>query len=98
MANPSFSNLPEIEKAYQEWDRTATITNFKIACYLGIVLMPAGALLDHYVYPAEFLHFLGLRLFSSVLIAGFLLVLVTPFAHRYYRVLGVALAMLPSSF
>jgi signal transduction histidine kinase len=96
MANPSFSNLPEIEKAYQQWDRGATITNFKIACWIGIVLMPAGVVLDHFVYPE--ISFLKLRLLSSVLIGAFMLVLLTPFAHRHYRMLGVALAMLPSSF
>src|SRR3954451_11013068 len=98
MANTAFTNSSEIQESFQEWDRAATITNFKIACYIGIALMPAGAILDHFVYPARLIEFLELRLLSSVMIGLFLLVLLTPFAHRHYRVLGVALAMLPSSF
>ena len=66
MANTAFSNLPEIQKAYQEWDRGATITNFKIACWIGIVLMPAGALLDEFVYPNKLVEFLALRVLASV--------------------------------
>jgi signal transduction histidine kinase len=98
MNNTTFSNLPEIRKAYQEWDRSATIYNFKIACCLGIILMPGGAIIDHFVYPEQARLFLVLRLLCSVLVGAFLLVLLTPFARRYYRGLGVALAMLPSFF
>ena len=98
MRNGAVSSSPEIQQAFQEWDRGATIYNFKVACCLGIALMPAGAILDHFVYPGKVTEFLELRLLSSVLIACFLLVLLTPFARRHYRVLGVALAMLPSSF
>ncbi|MES1180717.1 MAG: HAMP domain-containing sensor histidine kinase, partial [Verrucomicrobiota bacterium] len=89
---------PEIQKAFQEWDQAATINNFKIACYLGLVLMPAGVVLDHFVYPNQVAEFLKLRLLADVLIAGFLLLLPTPFARKHYRTLGVALAMLPSTF
>lgn len=92
------SNLPEVEKAFQDYDRVATIYNFKIACCLGIVLMPAGVVLDYYVYNPLVGEFLKLRLFSSILIGAFLAVLLTPFAQKHYRFLGVALAMLPSSF
>src|ERR1041385_382647 len=98
MRSPTFSNLSEIAKAFQEYDRVATIYNFKVACALGIVLMPAGIVLDYFVYHSHLVRFLELRLISSVLIAAFLLVLLTPFAQKHYRFLGVALAMLPSSF
>ena len=98
MPSGTLSNLPEIQKAFQEWDRTATISNFKVACYLGLVLMPAGVVLDYAVYPEMVASFLRLRLISDVLIAFFLALLLTSFAKRHYRSLGVALAMVPSSF
>lgn len=98
MPKETFSNLPEIEKAYREWDRGATIYNFKVACVLGIFLMPAGIVLDYFVYPKMLVRFLELRLISSVMIAVFMGVLLTPFARKHYRVLGVALALLPTSF
>ena len=89
---------PEIQQAYQEWDRTETIYNFKVACCLGLILMPAGVVLDHFIYPDKVGEFLKLRLLSDVMIAAFLTLLLTPFAKRHYRFLGIALAMLPSSF
>jgi signal transduction histidine kinase len=98
MPNADLVNDQEIERAYQEWDRGATITNFKIACALGLVLMPAGILVDMIVYPEKVREFLWLRLLSDVLIGGFLALLLTDFAKRHTRLLGVALAMLPSSF
>jgi signal transduction histidine kinase len=88
----------QIRQAFQEYDRTATIYNFKVACCLGIVLMPAGILLDYFVYQQLVPEFLALRILSSVLIGVFLAVLLTPFARKHYRFLGVALAMLPSFF
>jgi signal transduction histidine kinase len=91
-------NSEEIRKAYQEWDQAATISNFKVACYLGLVLMPAGVMLDRFVYPKEVPEFLELRLLSDVFIAVFLLLLQTQAARKHYRALGVALAMVPSSF
>ena len=98
MAEREFQNLEEIQKAYLEWDRIATINNFRIACYIGLVLMPAGVIVDKFVYPDKVAEFLKLRLFSDVLIGGFLAILLTSYARKYYRVLGVALAMVPTSF
>jgi len=98
MPNETFSNLPDIEKAYREWDQGATIYNFKVACVLGIFLMPAGVVLDYFVYPKMLVEFIELRLISSVMIASFMGVLLTPFARKHYRVLGVVLALLPTSF
>ncbi len=98
MRSGTFSNLPEIEEAFQDWDRVATVSNFKVACYIGFILMPAGVILDHFVYPDKVTQFLRLRLLSDVFIAGFLALLLTPFAKKHYRSLGVALGMLPSSF
>ncbi len=28
-----------------------TVNNFKVACVIGMLLMPAGIILDYYVYP-----------------------------------------------
>ena len=98
MTPNSFSNLPAIRAAYQEWDRNATIKNFRVACVLGIILMPGGAFIDHFVYQEQSGLFMILRLVCSALVGCFMLILLTPFARRYYRVLGVALAMLPASF
>jgi signal transduction histidine kinase len=97
MYNVEF-NTPEIRKAFGEYDRAATITNFKVACAVGIVLMPAGFILDRFVYPNMVWKFLELRLICSVLIGAFLTTLLTAFGRKYYRIFGIVLFMLPASF
>ena len=88
----------EVHQAFAEYDRDVTINNFKVACVIGAILMPAGVSLDWYVYHNKWLPFLQLRLLCSVLIAVFLAVLLTTFGRRNYRYLGVTLFMLPASF
>jgi signal transduction histidine kinase len=96
----NLANPQELEQAYQEYDRQETISNFKVACALGFVLMPAGYMLDSFVYHelAIRFHFLELRLLCSLLIALFYLLLLTPLGRKYYRFQGVTLFMLPASF
>jgi two-component system, sensor histidine kinase PhcS len=93
----------EEEAAWKEHDRRETISNFKVACIIGMITMPAGVILDNAVYPdAHYpglaLQFLRLRFLSSVLIGVFLTVLLTPLGRKYYRFLGISLFMLPASF
>ncbi|MGA3268642.1 MAG: ATP-binding protein [Verrucomicrobiota bacterium] len=97
MPNASF-NDQEIRQAFAEHDRQVTVNNFKVACVIGMVLMPAGIILDKYVYPDKLSLFLELRLACSALIAIFLGILLAGFGHRNYRLLGVTLFMLPASF
>src|SRR6187399_662861 len=95
----SVANTKEIQDAYVDYVRQQAISNFKVACTLGFILMPAGAILDHFVYPGQTAHFfLALRLFSSVLIAIFYASLLTSFGRKYYRFQGVTLFMIPASF
>jgi signal transduction histidine kinase len=87
-----------VRDAYAEYDRHETINNFKVACTIGILLMPAGYVLDSFVYPTHAHDFLKLRLLCSALIGLFLAVLLTPLGRRFYRIMGVSLFMLPASF
>lgn len=97
MAEPALKT-PEVLQAFARYDRVETIQNFKVACILGMLLMPAGYVLDKHVYPDAAKYFLQLRLFSSVLIGAFLGVLLTKLGQRHYRLLGVTLFMIPASF
>ena len=94
----SIVNQAELEAEYVNYDRQQAINNFKVACLLGFVLMPAGTILDHWVYPEAAADFLKLRLLSSVLITVFFGILLTPLGRKYYRVQGVMLFMIPASF
>jgi signal transduction histidine kinase len=92
----------EISAAFEKYDRQVTISNFKVACPIGMLLMPLGILLDQAVYgkvdPLMVHEFLLLRLLCSLLIAVFLGILLTNFGRRHYRLLGITLFMLPASF
>jgi hypothetical protein len=88
----------EIRQAFAEYDREATVNNFKVACVIGMVLMPAGIILDKYVYPDKLGLFIQLRVACSALIAIFFGILLTPFGRLRYRTLGVTLFMIPASF
>jgi signal transduction histidine kinase len=94
----AWNSDPEIRKAYATYDRQQTISNFKVACIIGMVLMPAGFILDYEVYPKLAPMFLRLRFVCSFLIGLFLGVLLTRIGRRLYRYLGVSLFMLPASF
>jgi signal transduction histidine kinase len=97
----SFPYSPESLKAFGEYDREVTLSNIRIGCYLGMVLMPAGTLLDRHVYsgsPDLVEHFLQLRFLSSVLIGLFLGIVMTSWGRNHHRMLGVTLAMVPSFF
>lgn len=91
-------NSREIQLAFQEQERRRVISNIKVGCVIGILLMPAGHVLDLYQYPESSGKFLIARLISSVVIACFLGVLLTEWGTKHYRVLGVTLFMVPASF
>jgi two-component system sensor histidine kinase PhcS len=89
----------DVRKAFAEHDRDVTISNFKVACTIGALTMPAGVVLDKAMYPGELAEFfLQLRLVCAALILLFLGVLLTPFGRKHYRFLGVTLFILPASF
>lgn len=95
------TSTKEIVAAFQEQDREKAILNIKIGCVIGMVLMPAGRLLDVYTYPDPSLaqKFLVARFISAGLIGVFLgLLLLTKWGNSHYRFLGVTLFMVPASF
>ena len=96
MVNSSPNLTPETAAAFAAYDQKATFHNLKVACILGMLLMPLGVVLDYFVYPKLVFFFLLLRMGCSFLIGLFFGIVVTPFGQRHYRKLGVVLAMFPS--
>ena len=88
---------PQIRQAFERYDREVAISNFKVACLLGMVLVPSFSNIDYTVYPKLATQFLAVRLACSALIGAFLAVLLTQFGRRHYRFFGVTLLLLPSS-
>jgi signal transduction histidine kinase len=88
----------EIRRAFADYERQTILYNVQVGCLLGVILMPAGFILDTYVYPDLATHFLKLRFLCSLLIGVFWGVVRTPVGRQFPRSLGVLLAMFPASF
>ena len=94
----SAANSLEVQQAFAEYDRRVIINNVKVGCWIGMSLMPAGVILDYFVYREEVAYFFKLRLLCSLLIAIFWIVVDSSIGRRHSRILGVVLAMFPSFF
>ena len=86
---------PELSAAYLEDDRRQRVLHSKIGCVLALVLMPAGIMLDWFVYPEHLWALLGARLLCDVGVLVVVVLLFTSFGARHIRVLGIAWAILP---
>jgi signal transduction histidine kinase len=64
---PAMLALPEIKRAYASYTAEVRIRNSKVACALVMALMPAGFVLDSFVYHEARWYFLELRLLASAL-------------------------------
>ncbi|MGV3774461.1 MAG: ATP-binding protein [Verrucomicrobiales bacterium] len=95
-AEPSTAHA--MRQAYDSYDQQVTVANVERGCLLGMSLMPAGFVLDLFVYPDKALFFFGLRVLCSLFIGIFWAIVRTEFGRRHYRFLGVTLAMIPSFF
>lgn len=94
MSEASVHNGGVLE-AFAEYERRLTIENYRVACILGIVFMPAGVALDFFVYPRETWTFFKLRLLCSALLALVWSALRTRPGIRFYRLLGLIEVSLP---
>jgi signal transduction histidine kinase len=88
----------EIEVAFRAYDQEVALSNIRVGCVLGMVLMPLGVVLDQMVYPDMVREFLALRLASSVLIGIFLALVTTRIGQAHYRLFGLILLLIPASF
>jgi hypothetical protein len=88
----------EFEQAFISRERQDRIRSGKVACALVMFLMPAGVILDLWVYPERVREFFQLRLICSVVAASWWTLHQTSFGLRHYRLLGVPIAILPGFF
>jgi signal transduction histidine kinase len=86
------------KEAFFQYNRHFRIASFKVGCILVIGLMPAGFLLDCFVYPKEADLFLSLRLICSFLAMILWGLLNTPWGRGHFRMLGMLCFILPSLF
>ena len=89
---------PEFQAAFQANELQERISTVKVGSVLVVFLMPAGMLLDYFVYPDWVMPFLYMRLLCSALVAIIWYLHTTPFGHRHYKYLGLAVPLLPAFF
>ncbi len=83
------------EQAYATHERRVQVQNYRVACVLGIIFMPAGIGLDWFVYPDQVGTFFAGRLVSSALLAMVWFALGTELGRRRYRALGLVEVSIP---
>jgi signal transduction histidine kinase len=89
----------QLRREFLDYNRDFRIRTSKMGCFLALVLMPAGTLLDWFVYPGEHGYFLALRLACALLAGVIWLLLSWPsFARRWFQQLGLSWFLLPSAF
>ncbi|MBU6410195.1 MAG: HAMP domain-containing histidine kinase, partial [Verrucomicrobia bacterium] len=85
----------EIKVAFAQYERLIRIANYKLGCIMALIFMPAGTVLDYFVYPRHLDEFIRLRLFCDVFLALVWFALQSGAGRRIYRFLGFMVAFLP---
>lgn len=88
----------DLDQAFDEYEQPIRVQNAKICCIVAGIFMPAGLVLDYYVYGREImLAFLPYRILCSVLLGVLWVALhYCPLGRRRcYRILGHLVALLP---
>src|SRR5687768_6279958 len=78
----------ELNRSFAKYDQQVTINNIQLGCLLGMILMPAGVVLDFFTYweqPEVIWAFFQLRLWCSILIGVFWLFVRTDFGRARDR-------------
>ncbi|MEW6306590.1 MAG: ATP-binding protein [Verrucomicrobiota bacterium] len=88
-----------VAQAYDEYVASVSVRNSKVACWLVIIFMPFGFMLDLAVYPEWGWEFLALRFACSALTGFVLLGLQNErLVAGYHRILCTGWYILPSYF
>ncbi|MGH7951846.1 MAG: ATP-binding protein [Limisphaerales bacterium] len=97
MKNKFFNN-PEALRAYVDYERQIYAKHLEIGCCLVMALMPAGVVLDFFVYPQEVGYFLKLRLAAAFWGFVIWLILQTSLREKIHRSLSLIIVLVPSFF
>src|SRR6185503_8287893 len=96
MSDYNLKNFSEVNQAYLDNERAVWVRNFRVACILAFIFVPAGSSLDFWMYPKFFTEFLCFRLVCSGLLLFIWWFVKTSIGLRFYRVLGLILPALPT--
>ena len=94
--------IPTVETEFANREQDFGLRRLRLGCVLAAVLTPPGALIDLMMFrfpentsvPLE--HLFAFRVLCSAGVVPIFLLSYQPFAARYFRLLGVALAFAPA--
>jgi two-component system sensor histidine kinase PhcS len=89
---------PVLAERFIAEDRTVTLRNVRILCWIAMLMVPMAGVLDVFVYPLLLKQFFAMRLLCSFLLIPVLLTINTWLGHRYYRAYTVIVPMIPAFF
>ena len=92
------SNSSEVQRAYADYERRIYVRHLEVGSYLVMVLMPAGVVLDYFVYPRHCAHFFALRLLSTMVGGCIWITLQTRVRNSVNRHVSLVLALTPAFF
>ena len=98
MENNNILSNREALKAYTHYERQIYVRHLEVGSYLVMALMPAGVVLDYYVYPAHLAYFLKLRTVAAFMGGLVWLALQTRLRGKVDRFLSLVLALIPAYF
>ncbi len=98
MKQPDPINTEIIRRAFESSEADQRVGNTKVGCALVVLLMPAGSLLDRFVYPDEVGPFMRLRLLCSGIAGLIWMLLFTSYGRRIARWFGHFVPLLPAAF
>jgi signal transduction histidine kinase len=100
-AEPGTAPVPvssEVVEAFMEHERTRGIRRLIVGCYLVMILLPLGSIVDMQLYrdkPDLINKFALIRLCCASLVIPLVFLFRSPAAARYYRAMGILLAVVP---
>ena len=89
---------PVFLAAFREHERQLRLNTGRWACWLVILLMPLGSVVDWCVYPEYLGEFFRLRMLCSVMVIVVWLLHSSRIAKKFYPVVGMPIVLLPSLF
>ena len=86
-----------IATAYAAQELQVGLRRIRLGCYIAMTMLPAGWLVDLWVYEKQATHFLLLRVVFALAMLPVFSLVNTALGRRFYQAIGVLLALIPAA-
>jgi signal transduction histidine kinase len=95
MAASIYSEMGELATAYQEYERALRIRQARLGYCMGLLLIPAGWMLDYFVYPSLMRAHLEIRIWCTLVLIPCFLVLFTSWGKKHAKITDKGCTVIP---